>query len=104
MTDANFRKLAQVFYKPDMPREEIIAAGEEALVVLYNGRAGECLDSLRYTKFCQKVATSKSFVQCEVLPPTSAAASASTTRFSSGEVCRDCVTGAGKRTKALWFP
>ena len=41
-----FRKLAKSFYKPDAQREEIIAAGEEALVVLYNkGRAGECLDS-----------------------------------------------------------
>ena len=54
--------------------EEIFAAGEQALVALYNGKPGEKLDSLRYKRFCEKVATSTSFVSPQVLPPTSAAA------------------------------
>ena len=108
MTDANFRKLAQVFFKPDATKEEIIEAGEEALVVLYKGHAGECLDSLRYRKFCQKLSTGKSFVQPEVLLPTSAAASYHSLRsyhtFSSGKMCHYLQQiGAGKK-KAFWFP
>ena len=54
--------------------EEIFAAGEQALVVLYNGKPGEKLDSLRYKQFFEKVSTSTFFVSPQAQPPTSAAA------------------------------
>ena len=44
------------------------------LVSLYNGKQGEQLDSLRYKRFCEKVATNVSHVHPQTLPPTSAAA------------------------------
>ena len=40
---------------------------------MYNGKPGELLDSLRYKRFCEKVATNTSHVQPQSLPPTSAA-------------------------------
>lgn len=54
--------------------QDIIAAGEQALVIIYKGKPGEMLDSLRYQHFCEKVATNTSHVQPQSLPPTSAAA------------------------------
>ena len=55
--------------------EEVVEAGEKALLCLYNNKpANESLISLRYTRFCQNVATEKSFLQPESLPPTSSAA------------------------------
>ena len=54
--------------------QEVIAAGEQVLVSMYNGKPGELLDSLRYKRFCEKVATNTSHVQPQSLPPTSAAA------------------------------
>ena len=65
---------------PAGAKDDIIAAGERALVCLYNGRSGESLNFLRCTRFCQKVATGNACVQPECLPPTSAAASFHSTR------------------------
>ena len=73
-TDMQFRDQATVFNRPDATKDEVIAAGEKSLLCLYKSRSDECLDSLRYSKFCQKVATGATFVQPESLPPTSAAA------------------------------
>ena len=64
-TDALFREQADVFNRAVATKEEVVEAGEKALL---------CLNSLRYTRFCQKVATGKSFLQPESLPPTSSAA------------------------------
>ena len=72
-TDALFREQANVFNHPGASKDEVIMAGEKALLCLYNCRSDESLDSLRYTKFCQKVATGTTLVQPESLPPTSAA-------------------------------
>ena len=50
-------------------------AGEKALVVLYNGKSTDTLDSFRHQRFCEKVASSASHVQHpQALPPTSGAA------------------------------
>ena len=49
------------------------AAGENLLVVLYNGREGERLDALRYQRFCDKVLSSNQVVEVQV---TSSAAEA----------------------------
>ena len=51
-----------------------IAAGEQALVMSYNGKPGETLDCLRYQYFCEIVALNITFVHPQTLPPTSAAA------------------------------
>ena len=37
--------------------KDISAAGEQVLVNVYNGTPGESLDSLRYKRFCEQVAT-----------------------------------------------
>ncbi|KAK3743952.1 hypothetical protein QZH41_002713 [Actinostola sp. cb2023] len=75
-TDSRFLQQAEIFDRPAgrVTKEDIIVAGEKALLSLYNDGSEEKLDSLRYTRFCQKVATGSSFVQPESLPPTSAAA------------------------------
>ena len=75
LIDAVFREQAQVFSQTDATKADIIAAGEKALVSLYRGRSNESLDSLRYSRFCQKITTGTTFVQPESLPPTTAAAS-----------------------------
>ena len=71
-TDALFREQA-VFNHTGALKDEVIMAREKALLCLNNCRSDENLNSLRYTKFCQKVATGTTFVQPENLPPTSAA-------------------------------
>ncbi|KAK3709221.1 hypothetical protein QZH41_004579 [Actinostola sp. cb2023] len=72
--NAEFRDQALVFIHSAASREDVIKAGEKALVCLYNGKVDENLDFLRYTRFWQKVATGTIGVQPESLPPTSAAA------------------------------
>ena len=54
--------------------EQIISAGEKALLHLYKGTDDDNLDSLRYRMFCQKMASSRFHIKPEVLLPTSAAA------------------------------
>ena len=54
---------------------DVIAAGEKALVIIYNGKSTDTLDSLRHQHFCEKVASKSSqHVKPQSLPPTSAAA------------------------------
>ena len=55
LTSDYFHTLAQTMNRgPGTPKEEIIAAGEQALVCLYNGKPGESLDALRYARFQEK--------------------------------------------------
>ena len=54
--------------------KDVVAAGEEAMVSIYNGKPQGTLDILRYKRFCEKVATNTSYVKPQTLPPTSAAA------------------------------
>ena len=72
-SDPHFKQQAETFIKR-VPKEDIFHAGEEVLICLYGGRAGECLDDLRYRRFCEKVAAGNSSVQVHTLPPTTAAA------------------------------
>ena len=58
----------------DATKDEIISAGENAIVCLYNGQQGDSLDEVRLRTFYKKTASKKSAVQPETLPPTSAAA------------------------------
>ena len=43
-------------------------------MALYNGKPSESLDSLRYKRFCENIATNTSCIHPQTLPPTSAAA------------------------------
>ena len=46
LTSDYFHTLAQTMNRgPGTPKEEIVAAGEQALVCLYNGKPGESLDA-----------------------------------------------------------
>ena len=67
-----FQEQAHVFDTNDGNKEEIVSAGEKAVICLYKSK-NEGLDDLRHKKFCQKVATSSSPVQASSIPPTSAA-------------------------------
>ena len=49
-------------------------AGEAALMMVYGGKDGDSLSTLRHSKFVQKVTSSTSFMQSASLPPTSASA------------------------------
>jgi hypothetical protein len=71
--NAVFREQAKVFNTPSASPDNVIAAGEKALVAIYNGKPSDTLDSLRYKRFCEKVASNSSYVQPQSLPPTSAA-------------------------------
>ena len=65
---------AEIFNNPNSTAEEIESAGERALVNIYNGKSNESLNTLRYRRYCEKVATNTSQVEPRTLPPTSAAA------------------------------
>ncbi|CAH3166903.1 unnamed protein product, partial [Porites lobata] len=73
--NAQFRQLAGVFNRSDSLREDVIEAGEKALLSVFNAASTESLNSLRYIKYCQKEATGNVCLQPENLPPTSSAAS-----------------------------
>ena len=73
-SSASFRDKAEQFCKKDETVDDVIDAGEAALVCLYSGKEGENLDGLRYAKFCDKEATNKVHIRPQTLPPTSAAA------------------------------
>ena len=68
-----FRQAASVFQTPptELTKETIVSSGEQALMYLYKGIPGQTLDSLRVSKFIEKVAKSTMFVDPKQLPPTS---------------------------------
>ncbi len=66
-SSGHFREQAKVFNE-SASSQDIIAAGEQVLVSIYNGKPGEILDSLRYKRFCEKVATNTTQVQPQTLP------------------------------------
>ena len=69
----HFREQAKVFNSPSTV-DDIVVAGENALVSLYGGKPGEKLDGMRYQRYCEKLATNSSQIQPQNLPPSSAAA------------------------------
>ena len=71
-SDRQFRDQAGIFMSKGANREDVISAGEKALVCLYNGNPDNDINTLRYEKFCVKVATTTVPVQPSALPPTSA--------------------------------
>ena len=73
-SSALFRDKAEQFCKKDATVDGVIDVGEGELVCLYSGKEGENLDGLRYTKFCDNVATNNVHIRPQTLPPISAAA------------------------------
>ena len=57
MRDSQSELTAEVFNNEDGTKNDIIASGERALVCLYKGRSDESVDSLRYSRLCQKITT-----------------------------------------------
>ena len=76
----HFVKQANTFLNKEATAKEIKVAGQNLLVVLYNGSEGERLDTLRYQRFCDKVSSSSQVVEAQTLPPTSSAAEAHSKR------------------------
>ncbi len=70
----HFCEQTKVFDMQSASVKDVVAAGEEAIVSIYNGKPQETLNTLRYKRFCKKVATNTSYVKPQTLPPTSAAA------------------------------
>jgi hypothetical protein len=68
-----FLEQASVFGNPESTPTEIAAAGENAMVCLYKGKSSDILDNLRFARFQEKVAVSKTSLHPRVLPPTSSA-------------------------------
>ena len=50
-----FSKAADAFMQDKANKEGIMKAGENALVILYNGNSGDGLNALRYRRFQEKV-------------------------------------------------
>ena len=55
-------------------KDEIISAGEKALVLLCNGKLGQSLDALRHQRYKEKLVTNTAKIDPNSLPPTSAPA------------------------------
>ena len=68
------QQAANVFDSPISTHEEIAPAGEKVFMALYNGKANDSLNTLRFSKYCEKVAKNLNKVEPRSLPPTSAAA------------------------------
>ena len=71
---STFREQAKVFDTNSASLHDVVDAGEKALIIVYNGKLTDTLDSLRHQRFCEKVASKRSHVKPQALPPTSAAA------------------------------
>lgn len=64
---------AEIFCKQFATKEEIIDAGEQAMILLFKGKAGQKLNVVRYEKYKEKIATETSNVLAKRLPPTESA-------------------------------
>ena len=65
-----FTEAVDVFSKRTATVEEVVSAGERAIVSLYNGNPTDTLDELRFRKFSERVALSTGFLHVHTLPPT----------------------------------
>ena len=73
LKDEVFSKQAAVFMNPESKMEDIINAGNCAMVSVYNGDINEDLDSLRLRRFYEKTTSSTVTVAPCILPPSSGA-------------------------------
>ena len=68
-----FTSIGKVFIE-ESSVEEVISAGEKALLGLYCAKKENCLDSLSEAKFIEKISVKLSYVDPATLPPTSSSA------------------------------
>ena len=74
LTDKSFRDSAAIFCDKFASINNIVAAGERVLLVLYDCPDISNLDASRKLIFHRKVSTATTFVRPRELPPTQAAA------------------------------
>ena len=67
-SNALSRDKAEQFCKKDATVDDVIEAGEAALVCRYSGKEGYNVDGLRCATFCDKVATNKVHIRPQTLP------------------------------------
>ena len=72
--DPTLQACANLFMSPDEQIDTIKHLGKKAMSVIFGGKPDDTLESIRYNLFSKKVATAKSFVTPERLPPTSSSA------------------------------
>ena len=60
VSDTHFREHLKVFDSLPVSKEEIVKAGEQVIVCLYNGDPEEELDGLRFRRYYLKVSTGTS--------------------------------------------
>ena len=70
----DLRNIGKLFHEGGKEQDEVIRAGEKALLLLYSNKKEETLDGLRLKKFLDKVSIKLSQVEPNSLPPTSSAA------------------------------
>ncbi len=68
--DPTMESCATAFLLPSQSKNVIQDLGSKAMIVVYGGSSTESLASLRYNMFVKKIASAKSFVTPERLPPT----------------------------------
>jgi hypothetical protein len=71
--DSVLRTCSKIFCAPNIDQVTVESAGCKAMISLFNGTKSESLAALRYSYLCKKVATAKTFVTPERLPPTTSA-------------------------------
>jgi len=68
-----FHQQAKVFHSDSASTQDVIDAGEKALVLVYNESLTDTLDSLQHKQFCKRRLQKTSHIKPQSLPPTSAA-------------------------------
>ena len=71
--DSVLNSCAKMFSTPKKNIAEIEDAGCKAMVALFEGKPGDNLSAMRYSRLCQKVGSAIIFVTPERLPPTASA-------------------------------
>ena len=62
-----FREQTEVIHAHSTSKDDVAEVGEKAMVILYNGKSTDTLDTIRYW-FYEKVASSSTYIQPQVLP------------------------------------
>ena len=63
LTNDSFLRQERTFLDINATKDDVVKAGENALLIIYNGNTGEGLNSLRYRRFYEKVSSNASAVE-----------------------------------------
>ena len=63
LTNDSFLRQARTFFDVNATKDDVVKAGENALLIIYNGNTGDGLNSLRYRRFYEKVSSNASAVE-----------------------------------------